>query len=150
MRFLIIVTFLIAPVNLFASDFEKKEFINNIDLLSNDYEEYKGHRLSWSDERKIRDECSQINLKTELYRNCINSFKKLAIIFKIDSKICEDKANRLSKAHKKRLLVVVDEEGIERKFLVKEGLFSKELEYEECMELMKWKDSTNFRYGRID
>ena len=148
MRLLIIITFLILPISTFASDDEK--YINNMELLSDDYTEYKGQRLSWSDQRAIREECSEINLQTQQYKSCITSFKKLALAFKIDSKICKDKAKRLSKAHKKKVLVLIDEEGEEREFIIKEGLFSKAVEYEKCMDLMKWKDSTDFRYGRLD
>lgn len=130
---------------------EEIDFVNNIELLSNDFKEYKGVKLENKDESIINEECSELMLRDKnLHSDCVIFFKKLALKFKIDEQICRKKAKRLASSVKNKNLVLIDEEGVVKRFIIKDGLYSEAEEYEKCMEKLEWRDATDFRFGKTE
>ena len=148
-RLSILICFLLLPNSLFADNEGKVDFLNNPELLSNSFDEFKGVKLEINDKRIIDSECSELmNKDYKLYKDCQLFYKKLALSFKVDSLLCKKKAKRLKDIKKQEKLVLIDEGGNIRTFTIKEAPFSEDEEYEKCMDNMQWKDSSDFRYGK--
>ena len=147
---LLILLCLSLPCNLWANENkEEVDFVNNPALLSNSFDEYKGMKLETKDELIIKEECAELmNKNPDLHTKCKEFYKNLALSFKVDSSICKNKSKRLGRIKKEQRLVLIDEEGKIRNFIVKNAPFLEGEEYEKCMDNMKWKDSSNFRYGK--
>jgi hypothetical protein len=146
-RLFLLISFLI-PFNAYAKK-HKTDFYNNPKLLANDFDEYKGIKLSIKDKKTIDKECSQLmNRNAELYKQCRESYYNTALSFKVDASLCQKKASRLGKAVKQKQLLLVDEKGEVKTFFIRDNKFIQEEQYEKCMDKAGWKDSVEFRYGK--
>lgn len=150
MRFLqIFIMFFFVAQNLFAQD-EVVDFANNVELLSNNFDEFKGVRLEVKDNLVINNECIELaNKKPDLHKKCQKFYRNLALTFKVDAALCTRKAQRMAGIKKEQALVLIDEDGKVRNYVVKNAPFAVDEEYERCMDKAGWKDSQNFRYGKF-
>lgn len=135
----------------YAQNETQTDFYDNPKLLSNNFGEYKGIKLSIKDKNIIDQECSQImNRNDELYKECRESYYNTALSFKVDASLCQKKAARLGKITQQKQLVLMDEKGELKTFFVRDSKFVQEEEYERCMDKAGWKDSLEFRYGKFN